>query len=205
MYVSFPCADIDASLFGRKGILYKNMACIAGYGNIVSCLYTLRYHNRFVRCKAYIALSGFTGVGYNTVLIQDDCCVFTNIRKRYISVDRGTDRCQNARYRNILVCKFRSTYGPVSVPIGGYADIAVNRIIGSRGGCAFRAMHVQSDKAVVLILKCNAATGFQFHLILIALCLQNAGPGFINLSFCLRSEAGINRYGPANCNIITRG
>ena len=205
MYASFSCADIGASRFGRKGILYKNMARIASYANIVGCLYPLRYHNGFVCCNADIALSGFTGVGYNTILIQDDCCVFTNIRKRYISVDRGTDRCQNAFYRNILVCKFRSAYGPVSVPIGGDADIAVNSIIGSRSGCAFRAMHIQSDKAVVLILKRNAATGFQFHLILIALCLQNTGPGFINLPFRFCSKLSINRYGPANCNIITRG
>ena len=88
MYVSFPCADIGASRFGRKGILYKNMARITGYGNIVGRLYTLRNHDRFVRCDADIALTGFTAVGYNTVLIQDDRCVFTNIRKRYVTVNR---------------------------------------------------------------------------------------------------------------------
>ena len=184
MYVSFPCADIGASRFGRKGILYKNMAHIAGYGNIVVCLYTLRNHNRFVRCNADIALSGFTAVGYNAVLIQDDRRVFTHIRKRYVTVDRRTDRCQNALYRNICVCNFRSNYFPFSVSVDCYTYIAVNRIVGSRGRFVFRAMHIQSDKTVLHIFKRNAAAGFQFHLILVACRLQYARFSFINPSFC---------------------
>ena len=66
-------------------------------------------------------------------------------------------------------------------------------------------MHVQSDKAVILIRKRNTAAGFQFHLILVACRLQYARFSFINPSFCFCGKVGNNRYGPGNYHIVACG